>query len=48
MDIAFVQEIDVLDVCIDGKLNFNEHVGRICSKVSVQISVLQRSEGPVD
>ena len=23
VDIAFVQKIDVLDVCIDGKLNFN-------------------------
>ena len=26
VDIAFVKKIDVLDVYIDGKLNFNEHV----------------------
>ena len=32
VDIAFVEKIDVLGVCIDGKLNFNEHVCRICSK----------------
>ena len=29
-------------MCIDGKLNFNEHVRRICSKASAQISALQR------
>ena len=28
VDIAFLQKIDVLGVCIDGKLNFNEHVQR--------------------
>ena len=39
-DIAFVQKIDVLGVFIDGKLNFNEHVRRICSKASAQISAL--------
>ena len=43
-----MQEIDVLDVCIDEKLNFNEHVGHIRSKVSAQISILQRLEGLVD
>ena len=48
MDIAFVQNIDVLGVCIDGKLNFNEHVCRICSKASAQISALQRLTGLVD
>ena len=37
VDIAFVQKIDVLDVYIDGKLNFNEHVHRICTKTSSQI-----------
>ena len=47
-DIAFVQKIDVLGVCIDGKLNFNEHVRRICSKASAQISALQRFTGLVD
>ena len=45
VDIAFVQKIDVLGVCIDGKLNFNEHVCRICSKASAQISALQRLTG---
>ena len=48
VDIAFVQKIDVLGVCIDGKLNFNEHVRRICSKASAQISALQRLTGLVD
>ena len=48
VDIAFVQKIDVLGVCIDGKLNFNEHVCRICSKASAQISALQRLTGLVD
>ena len=48
MDIAFVQKIDVFGVCIDGKLNFNEHVCRICSKASAQISALQRLTGLVD
>ena len=48
VDIAFVKKIDVLGVCIDGKLNFNEHVGRICSKASAQISALQRLTGLVD
>ena len=32
VDIAFEQKIDVLGVCIDGKLNLNEHVCRICLK----------------
>ena len=48
VDIAFVQKIDVLGVYIDGKLNFNEHVHRICSKASAQISALQRLTGLVD
>ena len=48
VDIAFAQTIDVLGVCIDGKLNFNEHVHRICSKASAQISALQRLTGLVD
>ena len=48
VDIAFVQKIDVLGVCIDGKLNFNEHVCRICSKASAQISALHRLTGLLD
>ena len=32
VDIAFVQKIDVLGVCINGKLNFNEHICRICQR----------------
>ena len=48
VDIAFVQKIDVLGVCIDGKLNFNGHVCRICPKASVQISALQGLTGLVD
>ena len=48
VDIAFVQKIDVLGVCIDGKLNYNEHVHRICSKASAQISALQRLTGLID
>ena len=48
VDIGFVQKIDVLGVCIHGKLNLNEHVRRICSKASAQISALQRLTGLVD
>ena len=33
VDIAFVQKIDFLGVCIDGKLIFNEHVHRIFQKL---------------
>ena len=35
-------------MCVDGKLNFNEHVCRICSKAIAQISALQRLTGLVD
>ena len=48
VNFASVQKIDVLGVCIDGKLNFNEHVRRICSKASAQISALQRLTGLAD
>jgi len=48
VDIEFVPNIQVLGVCIDGKLNFNEHVRRICIKASAQISALQRLTGLVD
>ena len=48
INIAFVQKIDVLGMCIGGKLNINEHVRRICSKASAQISALQRLTGLVD
>ena len=40
-------KIDVLGVYIDGKLNFNGIVRRICSKASAQISALQRLAGLV-
>ena len=40
--IAFVQKIDVLSVCIDGKLKFDEHISRICSNVSAQISTFEQ------
>ena len=48
VNITFVQKIDVLGVYIAGKLNFNEHVRRICSKASAQIFALQRLTGLVD
>ena len=48
VDITFVQKIDILCVYIDVKLNYNEHVRRICSKASAQISALQRLMGLVD
>ena len=48
IDIAFVQKIYTLGVCIDAKLNLNEHVRRICSKASAQISALQRLTWLVD
>ena len=36
-DICFVSRIEVLGVSIDDKLNFNDHVKRICSKASAPI-----------
>ena len=42
IDITIVQRINVLGMCIDGKLNFNEYVRRICSKSSAKIYALQR------
>ena len=47
VDIAYVQKIDVLGVCIDGKLNFYQHVCHICSKASAQNLCLQRLTGLV-
>ena len=47
-DICFVSKIEVLGVSIDDKLNFNDHVKRICSKASAQISALQRLTGLID
>ena len=48
VDIAFVQKIDVLGLCINNRLNFNEHVHRICSKASAHISSLQCLTGWVE
>ena len=47
-DICFVSEIEVLGVSIDDKLNFNDHVKRICSKGSAQMSALRRLTGLID
>ena len=47
-DICFVSKIEVLGVSIDDKLNFNDHVKRICAKASAQISALQRLTGLID
>ena len=47
-DIPFVSEITVLGVCIDEKLTFNEHIKRVCTKASRQISALQRLSGVLD
>ena len=47
-DICFVSKIEVLGVIVDDKLNFNDHVKRICSKASAQISALQRLTGLID
>ena len=41
VDIAFVKKTYIVGVCIDEKLDFIEHVRRICSKASGQISSLQ-------
>ena len=41
-DISFVSSINALGICIDDKLNFNDHVDRICSKAACQVSALQR------
>ena len=34
-------QIDVFGLCIDGKLNFDEHVRCVCSKAGAQIFALQ-------
>ena len=44
----FVSKIEVLGVSIHDKLNFDDHVKRICSKASAQISALQRLTGLID
>ena len=41
----FVSKIEVMGAIIDDKLNFNDHVKRISSKASAQISALQRLTG---
>ena len=41
-DISFVSSINALGICIDDKLNFNDHVDRICAKAACQVSALQR------
>ena len=46
--IVFVQKINILGICIDGKLNFDEHVHRIYPKASAQIFALQRLTGLID
>ena len=46
--ICFVSKFEVLGVSIDDKVNFNDHVKRICSKASAQISALQRLTGLIN
>ena len=48
MDIAFVQTIYVIGVCIGGKLHFDEHFRRICSMACTQIFALLRLTGQID
>ena len=43
-DISFVSSINALGICIDDKLNFNDHVDRICAKAACQVSALQKVE----
>ena len=40
-DISFISCINALGICIDDKLNFNEHVDSICAKATCQVSALQ-------
>ena len=47
-DIFFVSSIHALGICIDDKLNFNDHVDRICSKAACQVSALQRLTSVLD
>ena len=47
-DISFVSSINALGICIDDKLNFNDHVDRICSKAACQVSALQRLTSVLD
>ena len=47
-DISFVSSIHALGICIDDKLNFNDHVDRICSKAACQVSALQRLTSVLD
>ena len=38
----------VLGVCIDSKLNFNEHISLMCAKAGKQLNVLQRLKDSLD
>lgn len=35
-------EVKLLDVTIDFKLNFNDHISNICKKASIELNVLKR------
>ena len=47
-DISFVSSKHALGICIDDKLNFNDHVDRICAKAACQVSALQRLTSVLD
>jgi hypothetical protein len=46
--IPFVNDIKVLGITIDDKLNFNTHINTLCSKAGAQVSALQRLTGVLD
>ena len=41
-------DMTVLGINIDNKLNFNSHVSSMCNKASRQLNVLQRLKGSLD
>ena len=47
-DISFRSCINALGICIDDKLNFNDHVDRICAKAACQVIALQRLTSVLD
>ena len=47
-DILSLDSMTILGVCIDKRLNFNEHISLVCAKAAKQINVLQRLKGVLD
>ena len=41
-EIESTEKLNLLEVTIDSKLNFNQHINNVCKKASQRIGVLMR------